>query len=463
MREMHDLTQTGAIQPLPAKTFDVSDVDQALLYLSKANHIGKVVLVYESNVSILRQLEVPQSANFHKDVVYVLVGGLRGLGRSIVNWMVSHGARKLAILNRSGNSSPETLSIVDEIVRKGANIQVLKCDVSNADEVKDALHAASKMGPIKGIMHAAVVYEDGVFSTLSYSRWKSPLSAKVDGTINLHNAAQELGLDLDFFVMTSSIEAVLALPSQAAYCAGNCFQDAFARYRWSLGLPAISIAFGLISEVSDVGQWASAQRTIARNGLYAIGEYDFLRLIEAAFVERESRDTSDLKYDPAAEAQITCCLDPAELAKVSLTPPHTATHSPRWQTDSKFSHISHAMQNHLRHGKEIKTPSVAEDPPLKMKLNQLVQAGNVDKATQYIAGSIVQRLAVLLLVASETIDSKKSVAHYGVDSLLAVELRNWLTHTFQTTIPLLKLLDESSSIAKLSESILQMYRGSITV
>lgn len=149
------------------------------------------------------------------------------------------------------------------------------------------MYEASTRHTIKGILNAAVTYADNPFFSLSYEQWKLGLSAKVQGSINLHQVSVTQCLQLDFFVMMSSIDGLLALPTTAAYCAANCFQDVLARHRRSNGLPACAIGFGLITEVTEVATMdqvlANQRNNQLNNQLYQTDEFTFLRQVEAAF------------------------------------------------------------------------------------------------------------------------------------------------------------------------------------
>jgi hypothetical protein len=121
------------------------------------------------------------------------------------------------------------------------------CDVTGLAQLKSAMDQASSFRLIKGIVHAAVSWHDLSFDKLSVSRWRESLVAKVQGTKNLQEMAQSL--PLSFFVMTTSLLSVYALATQAAYTAAKNFQDAFARHRWAIGLPASTVSFSLIRGV----------------------------------------------------------------------------------------------------------------------------------------------------------------------------------------------------------------------
>ncbi|KAF2265025.1 polyketide synthase [Lojkania enalia] len=454
MQEAGEMLRAGKIKPLPYKSFNISELDKAMLYFSKGKHIGKVVVSYEDQASLM----IPPSpyAKFDSTAEYLLVGGLGGLGRSILQWMVSRGARHLTVLSRSGTKkiSPEAAAMIASLDLQDVHIQLVACDITVKTSLSEAIQTLSHLRPIKGILHAAVSFLDQPFDTLPYSQWEGGLSAKVQGTINLHELSIEHDLSLDFFIMTSSFEAVVALPTQAAYCAANSFQDAFARYRRAQGLPAASIAFGLITEIGDVGQRDATRHMIHRNGLYRTGELGFLRLLEAAFLESPQPTQSWYNYDPLAEAQITTCLDPSELAEMAS---QVQDGAPRWHSDAKFLHLLQAMNDHMG----------ASDRPLESKsgastilssIDNAIASFDIPLAVDLIADAVMQRTATLLMISFENMEAGKSIAEYGVDSLIAVELRNWIAVTWETNVPLLVLLDERLSIRKLADGIVDERR-----
>jgi hypothetical protein len=224
-------------------------------------------------------------ARFDHDAEYVITGGLGGLGRRILQWMVSRGARNLTVISRSKTPGPEATTMINELAHRNVRVQLRSCDVTNANDITNLIRDLTSFRPVKGIIHAADIILDRIFDTLPYSQWKLGLAAKVQGTMNLHNASIDLELPLDFFIMTSSFEAVVAMPTQAAYCAANSFQDAFSRYRKGKGPTSCSIAFGLITEIGEFGQRDITRTMIRRHGPYPTGELKFLRLLEAAFLD----------------------------------------------------------------------------------------------------------------------------------------------------------------------------------
>ena len=134
------------------------------------------------------------------------------------------------------------------------------------------------------------------------------LAPKVQGTINLHDAT--LDQPLKFFIMTSSIAAVLGIATQASYAAANSFQDAFARFRVSQGLPAHALALGMISDIGFLQQRSEVQKALMRHSLYGISQRDFLVLLEAAFAN--SNLGSECDGDLFSKAHLLTGLEPGK-------------------------------------------------------------------------------------------------------------------------------------------------------
>jgi NAD(P)-dependent dehydrogenase (short-subunit alcohol dehydrogenase family) len=478
MEEVGEMLRNKEIRAVSSlKTFDISELESALLYFSQGKHIGKVVVTYEDEESMVQvrspilrrdrsvqnadkmQMTPPKpSAKFDASALYILVGGLGGFGRGILQWMIAKGARNLAVWSRSGKAAPEAEALLSEYRHAGVNISIERCDITDMASVQSAVAIADGQAyPLKGVVHAAITFCDQAFEMLSYDQWRLGLSAKVTGTENLHNAT--LGHDLDFFVMTSSYEAVVALPTQAAYCAANSFQDAFARHRRAMGLPATAVALGLITEIGDAGQRDITRLMIDRNNLYGTGELGSLRLLEAAFMDvpvlDKASDTFERDWahsDYLAGAQITTCLEPVKLAEM-LKKNGTTRGVPRWTVDLKFSHIMQAV-NDLMTSDEA-APSGPSQNETSSGVDAALKTGSIDMARDLLVVATKERIAGLLRIPIEGIEAEKSVAAYGVDSLIAVELRSWFVTSFQSTVPLLRLLDESVSMNDLAGGIIK--------
>lgn len=173
------------------------------------------------------------------DYSYLMTGGVGALGLQVARWMVKQGARHLVLTSRRGVSG-EAQEVISQLEEQGAHVLVVKADVSEESDVARMLAEINlTMPPLRGIIHAAGVSVDGLLSHQSWAQFEQVMAPKVQGTWNLHMLTKELALD--FFVCFSSMTAVLGSIGVGNYAAANAFMDTFARYRSALGWPTVSI------------------------------------------------------------------------------------------------------------------------------------------------------------------------------------------------------------------------------
>lgn len=160
MQSVDEHFRAGNIAPIPAiLASDVSELDQALLGFSKGTHIGKLVVNFQNPDSLVKMVPPVPHAQFDPDAEYIISGGFSGLGRSIIAWMSTRGARYFTVLSRRGKSSPEAKILINRMTSLGATIRSVRCDVSVPEDVDRAVEEASAQRPVKGIVHTAVSYE----------------------------------------------------------------------------------------------------------------------------------------------------------------------------------------------------------------------------------------------------------------------------------------------------------------
>ncbi|XP_069815226.1 mycolipanoate synthase-like isoform X2 [Dendropsophus ebraccatus] len=178
--------------------------------------------------------------------VYIVTGGLTGLGFETVKFIIRNGGGNVVILSRR-NPNPEMKQQIAEAQNemKNTKIVTLQCNVSSYSEVMKAIDLIKKTFaniPIRGVFHSAVVLYDGILENLNLSLFEKVLSAKVDGAVNLHRATSDV--KLDYFVCYSSVASFFGNPGQANYAAANSFLDMFCQFRRNMGLSGQSISWG---------------------------------------------------------------------------------------------------------------------------------------------------------------------------------------------------------------------------
>ncbi|KAF2148618.1 nonribosomal peptide synthetase 7 [Myriangium duriaei CBS 260.36] len=177
------------------------------------------------------------------DGMVLITGGLGGLGRQVAKWLASqHGIKELLLLSRQGMKSHQAADFVIELRDLGCRAAVISCDVGDFRSVEKIIAAIDKGCPLRGIIHAAGAQDNGILATMTPSRCAAVLSPKIGGAWNLHKLTNHM--DLDIFVVFSSVFGVTGMPGHGNYNAANTFLDAFAHMRRAQKLPATSLAYG---------------------------------------------------------------------------------------------------------------------------------------------------------------------------------------------------------------------------
>lgn len=236
------LFATEQLEPLPHQTFSIDQVGDAFQFMSQARHIGKVVL------SLPDPAAAEQTA-IQSGRSYLITGGLGGLGLQVAEWLVAQGATHLVLSSRRETHAAR--QVVAELTAKGATVQVVTADISNPDEVARLLAASQDVVPLKGIIHAAGLLDDGIIRHQTPERLARVFAPKVQGSWYLHT--QSRNIPLDFFICFSSQAALLGSGGQSNYAAANAFMDALMHQRRAMGLPGLSINWGGWAEVGLAG------------------------------------------------------------------------------------------------------------------------------------------------------------------------------------------------------------------
>ena len=232
LRSIVRLFADGELVPLPLRTFAMTKTSDALRFMAQARHVGKVVLVPTEQREFVRT-----------DGAVLVTGGTGDLGRRVAGWLASrHGVRDFVLTSRQGPDAPGAEAVVAELAELGASATVLACDSADPDGLAAVLARFDESRPLRGVIHASGVLDDGALTVLTPQRCEAVLRPKVDGAWHLHRLTREQ--DLDIFMMFSSIASVMGAPGQGNYAAANAFLDALAGIRRAKGLPATSVAWG---------------------------------------------------------------------------------------------------------------------------------------------------------------------------------------------------------------------------
>lgn len=465
MNTVNELYQSGKITPIqPVSVSEISELDHTLSNFSTGTNIGKLVVSCQNPNSTIKMLSQQQTAIFDPEARYIITGGFGGLGRSIIRWMVDHGAHDIVVFSRRGAETKLAQALIEDLNSRGAHIEAMTCDVSNRDQVFQAIQKISTSNrPVKGVVNSALSLSDLSFDKLNIDQWRSGVKAKTQGSVNLHEAT--IDLPLDFFVMLTSTETIWAPPTQAAYIAADNFAIYFARYRRSLGLPASTVSYGFVRDVgSDYRETShGTEEMYARNLSATMTEYQALAALEPAFLNLEGSPHQWVgqQQDPLSAATFFTCLNPIDLAGM------TSTNVPRWHRDGRVSLLLRAINDARRHALTSAEDgadgnadgSGSEIARLRRAFDDAINAGPESRATavELVTDGIVKTIAEMLFIDVNNVNTSRTIAEHGVDSLIAAELRNWFHQALRMNFK--NLLDSQTSIKMLAEQIVDSALG----
>ncbi|MFI6739544.1 SDR family NAD(P)-dependent oxidoreductase [Nonomuraea sp. NPDC050451] len=225
----------------------------------------------------------PVDATWAPDGTVLITGGTGTLGGIVARHLVTeHGVRRLVLISRRGPNADGAADLMSELTGLGADVTVTACDAADRQALADVLAAIPDEHPLTGVVHTAGALDDGVLAALTPERIDNVLRAKADAVLNLHELTKDLPLTA--FVLFSSAAGVFGGPGQGNYAAANAFVDALAQWRGRLGLPALSLAWGLWEQDSGLtGTLSEADRArLARTGVAPLSTADGLALLDAA-------------------------------------------------------------------------------------------------------------------------------------------------------------------------------------
>lgn len=268
-----------------------------------------------------------------------------------------------------------------------------------------------------------------MFENMKYENFGAAVNPKMMGAMNLHKALGDT--PLDFFVMTSSISAVLGNPGQTNYSAGNSFLDALAWYRNQHDLVATSIALPMVLDVGVVAENENIETSLSRKGMYGIDETEMLRGFETAMTQPKPNIDEPARI---GSAQIILGLDPTYLAEALASDDVVDAY---WYNDARLNSIR-AHVSHILTSSTSNTKSSGGDFVGSLKATVAEGPSAVIAA---IAQHIMKRCSSILMTDVEAFDfDGKSIASYGLDSMIGAELRNWIFKEFGLDIGFQTLL-----------------------
>ena len=346
--------------------------------------------------------------------------------------MAECGARNILSISRSGLKDKSGQDFVAEVERQGVKVVAKSCDVACEESVASLINDMGNDGlpPVRGIIQSAMVLNDTVFEDMTVSQWRGTLDPKIHGTENLHTHLAATA-SVDFFVVMSSIVALRGNVGQSNYAAACCYQDALVRRRAATGLPAFSINLGPVLEVGFVSEKPDVAASLRRRGMTPVCIVEVLALLNYA-VTNPTAATGGYHHPTHA------------VCSLGLMPSDT-TASASADSGLRERRFAHLVKHE---GEVLKRPQGTSADVAQ----ELECAGSFDEAVGVVCRVVLVQLGKLIATPPETLNPASSLDSYGVDSLVAVELRNWIGAYLQANVQLM-VLRGTGSINELAKIV----------
>jgi acyl transferase domain-containing protein len=374
--------------------------------------------------------------HFRPDASYLITGAFGALGALVARWMVAQGARRLILAGRTplppraawnqlapGSSAAERVALIRELESMGASVYLAPIDVADEGQLRAFLEQYTNEGwpPIRGVVHSAGIVRDQILIQMDDQTFMDVLRPKVLGGWALHRCLADT--PLDFFVLFSSVASLVVSTGQANYAAGNAFLDALAQHRRALGLPALSInwgpwAVGMVRDLNLIEHYA-------RRGMAAITPEHGMQALGRLLGQNL-----------------------AQSAVLTANWPVVMEYYP--QPPILFAHLAR------------QTEEAAPDEQTELSLAQLIAGAAPHERPALIEARLQELAARVLRLERAKLDMQQPLSAFGMNSMMAIELKNRIDLTLGVTIAVVDLL-QGFGIAQLAARLLPQIEAQVAV
>ena len=334
-----------------------------------------------------------EQVSIQSDATYLITGGLGALGLKLAQWLIARGAKNIVLTSRSQVSEAKAETIA-QMKSTGVNVILARADVASKKDMSRLLENIQSLPPLKGIFHAAGVLDDRLLLEQDWAGFERVMAAKVTGAWILHSLTAQLSLD--YFVLFSSAASLLGSPAQGNYAAANSFLDALAHHRRSQQLPGLSINWGPWSESGMAANLTQSDRTrIEARGMKSIPSELGMSALEKLLGQNK-----------------------AQVAVLSIDWDKFLQQFPKNNIPSFLENFAGSQQ------------------PSEERESFLQQLNNTALSDRHnlLIDRIRTQIARIMGLDAADISTKVGFADLGMDSLMAVELRNYLQNILERSI-----------------------------
>lgn len=423
LAEVTGLVEKGALRPLPFRAFPACRVDAAFRLMAQGKHTGKVIVIFAEPLIPRRGEPLARPFQVDPEGNYLITGAFGGFGKVLAEWLVGLGARHLTLNGRSGASTPEAEAFLQKLRGRGVSVQVVKGDAGNPEDIARLLksvHAADR--PLKGLFHLAMVIDDAPVTALTPERMDAVIAPKARGAWMLHEGTRDMNLDC--FVLFSSVSSIFGNPAQGNYSAANAFLDALAHHRHALGLPALAVNWGVLGGQGYVARNEKVAEFLARQGTGALTPGEVTALLET--------------YLSANVPQVAAI-------RVDWN---------KWRQFFRGMQENPLLERIFASGmEEQQSGGVSSDWRRK------IEGANADERESLIAQALKEVVGSVLRVKPDGLRDEQPLTDLGMDSLMGVEVENLIESTIGVALPPASLM-RARTIGQIATLINQHLGGS---
>jgi acyl transferase domain-containing protein/NADPH:quinone reductase-like Zn-dependent oxidoreductase/SAM-dependent methyltransferase/acyl carrier protein len=394
-----ELVEQKALQPLPFRSFPACRIDSAFRLMAQGKHTGKVIVSFPEPFVARRGEPLVPAFEVNPDGAYLITGAFGGFGKVMAEWLTDCGAKHLVLTSRNGAATPAAEAFVTKLCARGVNVQVIKADAGSAMDVKRVLGDILSLGhPLRGVFHLAMVIDDAPMASLTRDRMMKVIAPKAHGAWLLHEGT--LGMELDCFVMFSSLASVFGNSAQANYAAANAFLDALAHHRQALGLPALAINWGALGGEGYVARNERVAEYLALHGTTPLSPVEVVTLVES-FLNAGATQALAMRVDWS-----------------------------KWRQSYRGGQESPLLERIYAAGVDApETSGAKSDWRLKIE-----SAAPADR-TEVIGQAVRDVVGSVLRVKPEGLRFDQPLTDLGLDSLMAVEIENSIESSIGVALP----------------------------
>ena len=393
------LVEQKALHPLPFRAFPACRIDSAFRLMAQGKHTGKVIVSFPEPFVARRGEPLVPSFEVNPDGTYLITGAFGGFGKVLAEWLADCGAKHLVLAGRTGAATPEAKAFLTKLRERGVDVQVVKADAGSAEDVKRVLAGISKVGhPLKGVFHLAMVIDDAPMAALTRERMIKVIAPKAHGAWLLHEGTKSM--DLDCFVMFSSLASVFGNSAQANYAAANAFLDSLAHHRHAMGLPALVINWGALGGEGYVARNERVAEYLALHGTTPLSPAEVVVLLES-FLNAGATQALAMRVDWS-----------------------------KWRQSYRGGQESPLLERIYAAGVDApETSGAKSDWRLKIE-----SAAPADRA-EVIGQAVRDVVGSVLRVKPEGLRFDQPLTDLGLDSLMAVEIENSIESSIGVALP----------------------------